>query len=110
MSCQPSLSESRKAQPAPIVSGRYFLPNAPLLCLKRMPASAVTSVNSIAPEGRGGVGLAVGDGVAAVAVSGFCGVIVAGCLQPQMKTAKRSRTKVENVFMQRGTLEPQPDA
>ena len=54
-----------KAQPAPIVSGKYFFPKAPLLCLKRMPAAAVTSVNSMAPVGRGGVELALGEGDAA---------------------------------------------
>src|SRR5215469_12469724 len=31
------------AQPGPIVSGKYFFPNAPLLCVKWMPAWAVTS-------------------------------------------------------------------
>jgi hypothetical protein len=41
-----------KQTPLPIVSGRYFLPNAPLLCLKRIPACAVTSVNSMGPDGR----------------------------------------------------------
>jgi hypothetical protein len=30
-SCQPSLSASRNATPDPMVSGRYFFPNAPLL-------------------------------------------------------------------------------
>src|ERR1700677_1928222 len=45
--------------PLPMVSGRYFSPNAPLLCLKWMPASAVTSVNVMGPEGREG---ALGDG------------------------------------------------
>ena len=65
-----------KAQPDPIVSGKYFFPNAPLLCLKRMPASAVTSANSIAPLGRGGVGLADGDGDA-VATSLVGALVVA---------------------------------
>src|SRR5580700_1432487 len=40
-----------KQTPLPMVSGRYFFPNAPLLCLKWMPAWAVTSMNSIGPEG-----------------------------------------------------------
>ncbi len=44
MSCAPSPSASRNAPPAPIVSGRYFLPNAPLSWRKRMPAAFVTSV------------------------------------------------------------------
>src|SRR5262245_60827327 len=61
-----------KAHPAPIVSGKYFLPKAPLLCLKRMPAWELTSVNSIGPDGRGGVGLALGEGDAAIATS-VCG-------------------------------------
>src|SRR5277367_5833661 len=36
-----------------MVSGRYFFPNAPLLCLNWMPARAVTSTNSIGPDGLG---------------------------------------------------------
>src|SRR5437899_6155830 len=35
-----------------MVSGRYFLPKEPLLCLKRIPACEVTSVNWIGREGR----------------------------------------------------------
>ena len=31
-----------------MVSGRYFRPNAPLLCVKWMPACAVTSLNAAA--------------------------------------------------------------
>lgn len=49
-----------------MVSGRYFLPNAPLLYRKRIPASTVTSVNWIGPEGRGATGPGDEDG----AVSG----------------------------------------
>src|SRR5262245_35106762 len=45
MSCQPSPSASSTTTPDPIVSGRYFLPNAPLLWTKRMPAACVMSVN-----------------------------------------------------------------
>src|ERR1700692_4378326 len=56
-----------KQTPLPMVSGRYFLPNAPVLCLKWMPDWAVTSTNSIAPEGRGTsdftCGVATGEGV-----------------------------------------------
>lgn len=48
-----------------MVSGRYFFPKAPLLCLKRNPAWAVTSENSIGPDGRTGLGLGEGDGVVA---------------------------------------------
>src|SRR4030095_13827406 len=44
-SCQPSPSASNHTAPDPIVSGRYFRPNAPLLWTKRMPVCAVTSVN-----------------------------------------------------------------
>src|SRR5258708_1330286 len=46
MSGQPSPSASKKAQPEPSVSGRYFLPARPLLWVKWMPACAVTSVNT----------------------------------------------------------------
>src|SRR5215210_9094066 len=77
-----------------MVSGRYFLPKAPLLCLKRMPASGVTSVNSIAPEGRGGVGLGDGDATAAaVSVAGAAGATVAGCLQAPKSAAKSKKPK-----------------
>jgi hypothetical protein len=44
-----------------MVSGRYLFPKAPLLCLKWMPACAVTSVNSIGPEGREGRALESGE-------------------------------------------------
>src|SRR6266850_3888963 len=82
MSCQPSLSKSRKAQPVPSVSGKYFFPKAPLLCLKCIPACADTSVNSIGPEGRGRVGLATGEGVwAATSVGALTGV--AECLHAE---------------------------
>ena len=51
-----------------------------------MPASAVTSVNSIAPEGRGGVGLGDGDATAAaVSVAGAAGATAAGFLQEHSK-------------------------
>jgi hypothetical protein len=43
--------------------------------LKRMPACAVTSVNSIGPEGRGGVGLALGEGDGVTAASVCCAVV-----------------------------------
>src|SRR5258705_8018513 len=83
MSCQPSLSKSRKAERVPSVSGRYFFPKAPLLCLKCMPACAETSVNSIGPDGRGGVGLGDGEGVwfATSAEGAFTGV--ADCLHAE---------------------------
>src|SRR5262245_44444328 len=50
MSGQPSPSASKNATPEPIVSGKYFFPNAPLLCLKRMPANDVTLVNVGPPD------------------------------------------------------------
>jgi hypothetical protein len=51
-----------------------------------MPASAVTSVNSIAPEGRGGVGLGDGDATAAaVSVAGAAGAAVGDCLHEDRK-------------------------
>src|SRR6185369_7494323 len=76
-----------------MVSGRYFFPNAPLLCLKRMPAWAVTSVNWIGPEGRGTVLEAIAGGADTGTIAGggklaagcgeevFCG-LEASCLQP----------------------------
>src|SRR6185503_9287438 len=44
MSSQPSPSASRKAQPAPMVSGSQRLPVRPALWVNLMPAAAVTSV------------------------------------------------------------------
>ena len=41
---------SPQVAPEPIVSGRYFFPNAPELCLKRMPAAVVASLN-VTPAG-----------------------------------------------------------
>src|SRR6267378_5818253 len=86
MSCQPSLSKSRKAQPVPSVSGKYFFPKAPLLCLKCIPACAETSVNSIGPEGRGGVGLTDGEGVWAATSEGGALTGVADCLHAENKS------------------------
>src|SRR5215471_632013 len=40
-----------KATPGPIVSGRYFLPNAPVLWTKRMPAACVMSRNRVPEAG-----------------------------------------------------------
>src|SRR5271157_2640979 len=38
-----------KATPGPSVSGRYFLPNEPLLWTKRMPAARVMSAKRMCP-------------------------------------------------------------
>src|SRR5689334_15956006 len=60
-----------------------------------MPASAVTSVNSIGPEGRGGVGLGDGDATAAaVSVAGAAGTAVGACLHPDKTTT--AKKKVNN--------------
>lgn len=91
MSCQPSLSKSRKAQPAPSVSGKYFFPNAPLLCLKCIPDCADTSANSIGPDGRGIVLVTDGEGVAS-SVGAVVGVVAAGCLHPE---TSRIETSIE---------------
>ena len=57
-----------------------------------MPASEVTSVNSIGPEGRGGVGLGDGEATAAaVSAAGAAGATVAGCLQPAKRAAKKKK-------------------
>src|SRR5271169_4533549 len=62
-----------------MVSGKYFLPNAPLLCLKWIPAWAVTSVNSIGPEGRAaGAGVGAGAGTGAAVCAGG-GELTVGC-------------------------------
>src|SRR2546421_12709053 len=83
-----------KAAPAPIVSGRYFLPKAPLLCLKRIPAWAVTSVNSIGPDGRGGVGLGDGDAAADCSAEEFAaGAWAACCLHPTSRNIATKRHK-----------------
>ena len=61
-----------------------------------MPACAVTSVNSIGPDGRGGVGLALGDGVT-VATS-VCGAAVVGAsdfLQEDDRSKSVRRRKIE---------------
>src|ERR1044071_2260050 len=61
-----------------------------------MPASAVTSVNSIGPEGRGGVGLGDGDATAAaVSVAGATGAAVGACLQEQIKRATHMNAKYQ---------------
>ena len=43
-SCQPSPSASIQTAPLPRVSGRYFSPNAPVVCVKSMPAAPVASL------------------------------------------------------------------
>src|SRR5688500_11996655 len=97
MSCQPSLSKSRKAPPEPIVSGRYFLPAAPLLCLKRMPAWVVTSVYSTGPDGRGGVGLGEGDAIATCSVDVLAtGAAGGGCLHAPSDTTQIKRHKASH--------------
>src|SRR6266478_9401108 len=92
-----------------MVSGRYFFPNAPVLCLKWMPAWAVTSVNSIGPDGWAGpVGVGGVDGTEASAGGeeriADCGEVVsrrfAGCcLQPaSSKTASSVRQQVTRII------------
>src|SRR5215210_1423537 len=81
-----------KAQPLPSVSGKYFFPKAPLLCLKCMPACADTSVNSIGPDGRGGVGLAIGEGVWFATSAGGAITGVADCLHADNKNNEPTRT------------------
>src|SRR5438034_9790709 len=49
MSGQPSPSASKKAPPEPRVSGRYFFPARPLLCVNLTPDAAVMSVNFTSP-------------------------------------------------------------
>src|SRR5882724_5951125 len=63
-----------------MVSGRYFFPKAPVLCLKWMPALAVTSVNSMGPEGRAELTSAADEGAGAgvPGVEADCGDSTAG--------------------------------
>lgn len=62
-----------------------------MLGLKCIPACAVTSVNSMGPDGRGGVGLADGTGVW-LTISGEAapGAVGAGCLHPENRENKLS--------------------
>src|ERR1700675_3450786 len=62
-----------------MVSGRYFFPNAPVWCLKWIPAWAVTSVTSIGPEGRVGAVLGAGAGGADTGTAAGGGELTAGC-------------------------------
>ena len=56
-----------------------------------MPAWAVTSVNSIGPEGRGGVGLVNGVGVwLAPSGEAAAGAVDVGCLQAENKRNETS--------------------
>ena len=74
-----------------------------------MPASAVTSVNSIGPEGRGGVGLGDGDATAAaVSVAGAAGAAVGACLHPDKTTT--TKKKVNNHLLVLSNLFSQIDA
>src|SRR5450755_1852241 len=91
-----------------MVSGRYFLPKAPELCLKWIPDWEVTSVNSMGPEARAEVrspgpvvsweGLTnvrgSGDG-AGEEVMGVGAVVSAGgvCLQPTSRKKEARKTQ-----------------
>src|SRR3981081_4285667 len=106
MSCQPSLSKSRKAQPVPSVSGKYFFPKAPLLCLKCIPACADTSVNSNRPEGRGGVGVATAE-VGCPTSAGGADPGVADCLHAE---SRRNEPSIEQqmIGQRRISIKPSP--
>src|SRR5437763_143918 len=59
--CSGAREVQRRVLPEELVSGRSFLPKAPLVCRKRMPAASVTSVKRTAGMGTaGGRPLAVG--------------------------------------------------
>src|SRR6267378_4501949 len=99
-----------------MVSGRYFFPKAPLLCLKWMPAREVTSVNSMGPAGRAELSSGIGTGGAAAEVvagaadsaAGF-GETVSGtfeglCLQPANKmraSAKQHKIRLRGIKISR---------
>src|SRR5580658_5647370 len=57
MSIQPSLSKSRKAQPAPVVSGKYFSGDLPFTCLQEMPLAEVGTCSN--GNSAGGSALAI---------------------------------------------------
>jgi hypothetical protein len=61
--------------------------------LKRIPAWAVTSLNSIGPEGRGGVGVGVGDPASAVTSLDGAGAGVSedDCLQPEIRKPRQNK-------------------
>jgi len=57
-----------------------------------MPASDVTSVNSISPEGRGGVGLGDGDATATCSAGAFAGgALGAGCLHEHTRNTRHTK-------------------
>jgi hypothetical protein len=64
----------------------------------------VTSVNSIAPAGRGGVGLGLGEATATSGACWACGVTVADGLQAQIKAKKQNRINADKSFMRQATL------
>jgi hypothetical protein len=81
-----------------MVSGRYFSPKAPLLCLKWIPACAETSVNVIGPDGRAGseVDADVDTGVDSFEVSVEDSLAGGGAdfdLQPTIETMNVTRQK-----------------
>src|SRR3954467_5469978 len=75
-SCHPSPSASKKTTPEPIVSGRYFFPNAPLLCAKRIPACRVTSVNVSDGSGAGAALIVTAAARTLIATIGFHIVVI----------------------------------
>src|SRR5580658_1323333 len=92
-----------KQAPLPIVSGRYFFPKAPLLCLKWISACAVTSVKRTGPEVRTTLALCGAGFSGTVAGAGFGGVLVCVCsgigadfcLQPEKRAvAIRNRQQI----------------
>ena len=57
-----------------------------------MPASVVTSVYSIGPDGRGGVGLGEREAAAVCSTGAFVvGAFAAGCLQAESNTPKHAK-------------------
>src|SRR4051795_8026830 len=81
MSSQPSPSASNRATPAPMVSGRYFLPARPLLWMKRTPEAAVTSVNRIPGCGAGTAALGAGAAAARPRAARARAERMKGCLK-----------------------------
>jgi hypothetical protein len=56
----------------------------------------VTSVNSIGPDGRGGVGLGEGEAAATCSAGAFAdGAFATGCLHEASNTPKHTKRKQE---------------
>ena len=56
-------------------------------------------MNSIGPEGRGGVGLGDGDAAATASVEGSAGATAAGCLQDESRRPKHIKRRYREIII-----------